>query len=95
MQNRALVLEAHHTTHIEGAHLTLEQLEKLLSGKKSPAPILTIPLRGKATVSECHTVMEEPRRTLQRHLKLLIDIVFAREVGTGPTDPTKYYRPKL
>lgn len=34
MQNRALVLEAHHTTHIEGTHLTLEQAEKLLAGKK-------------------------------------------------------------
>ena len=34
MQNRALVLEAHHTTHIEGTHLTLEQSEKLLSGEK-------------------------------------------------------------
>lgn len=34
MQTRALVLEAHHTTHIEGTHLTLEQSEKLLSGKK-------------------------------------------------------------
>lgn len=34
MQNRALVLEAHHTTHIEGTHLTLEQSEKLLAGKK-------------------------------------------------------------
>lgn len=33
MQNRTLVLEAHHTTHIEGTHLTLEQSEKLLSGK--------------------------------------------------------------
>lgn len=34
MQNRALVLEAHHTTHIEGTHLTLEQAERLLAGKK-------------------------------------------------------------
>lgn len=34
MRNRALVLEAHHTTHIEGTHLTLEQSEKLLAGKK-------------------------------------------------------------
>jgi len=34
MQNRALVLEAHHSTHIEGTHLTLEQSEKLLAGKK-------------------------------------------------------------
>lgn len=32
MQNRALILEAHHTTHIEGTQLTLEQSELLLSG---------------------------------------------------------------
>jgi Fic family protein len=34
MQARALILEAHHTTHIEGTHLSLDQAEKLLSGKK-------------------------------------------------------------
>lgn len=33
MQNRALILEAHHTTHIEGTQLTLEQSEKLLNGE--------------------------------------------------------------
>lgn len=33
MQNRALILEAHHTTHIEGTELTLEQSEQLLAGK--------------------------------------------------------------
>lgn len=33
MQRRALVLEAHHTTHIEGTHLTLDQSERILSGK--------------------------------------------------------------
>ena len=33
MQNRALVLEAHHTTHIEGTQLTLEQSEQLLKGE--------------------------------------------------------------
>ena len=32
MQERALVLEAHHTTHIEGTHLTLDQSERLLAG---------------------------------------------------------------
>jgi len=36
MAERALVLEAHHTTHIEGTHLTLEQAELLLSGKDVP-----------------------------------------------------------
>ncbi len=33
MRSRALLLEAHHTTHIEGTHLTLEQAEQLLAGK--------------------------------------------------------------
>jgi Fic family protein len=36
MGERALVLEAHHTTHIEGTHLTLDQAERLLAGKPVP-----------------------------------------------------------
>ena len=32
MSQRALLLEAHHTTHIEGTHLTIEQAEKLWAG---------------------------------------------------------------
>jgi cell filamentation protein, protein adenylyltransferase len=36
MGERALVLEAHHTTHIEGTHLTLEQSERLLAGGSVP-----------------------------------------------------------
>ncbi|MGH9324555.1 MAG: Fic family protein, partial [Vicinamibacteria bacterium] len=36
MRSRAFVLEAHHTTHIEGTHLTLEQSERLLAGHAVP-----------------------------------------------------------
>jgi Fic family protein len=36
MGRRALILEAHHTTHIEGTRLTLEQAERLLAGKAVP-----------------------------------------------------------
>jgi len=36
MRSRAFVLEAHHTTHIEGTHLTLEQSERLLAGEAVP-----------------------------------------------------------
>ncbi len=36
MGERALVLEAHYTTHIEGTRLTLEQSERLLAGEKVP-----------------------------------------------------------
>jgi Fic family protein len=34
MSQRALLLEAHHTTHIEGTHLTIEQAERLWSGHR-------------------------------------------------------------
>ncbi|MBI3269375.1 MAG: hypothetical protein HYZ53_10175 [Planctomycetes bacterium] len=33
MSERALLLEAHHTTHIEGTRLTLEQSERLWAGQ--------------------------------------------------------------
>ena len=36
MGNRALVLEAHHTTHIEGTHLTLDQAQRLWKGEDVP-----------------------------------------------------------
>ena len=36
MGNRALVLEAHHTTHIEGTRLTLDQAERLWQGDSVP-----------------------------------------------------------
>ncbi|NGX46414.1 MAG: Adenosine monophosphate-protein transferase SoFic [Chlamydiae bacterium] len=34
MRAQALVLEAHHTTHIEGTHLSLDQSERILAGEK-------------------------------------------------------------
>ncbi|MEE9280644.1 MAG: Fic family protein [Myxococcota bacterium] len=36
MRSRALLLEAHYTTHIEGTRLTLEQAERLLAGRAVP-----------------------------------------------------------
>ncbi len=36
MGERALILEAHHTTHIEGTRLTLEQAERLWGGERVP-----------------------------------------------------------
>lgn len=35
MGHRALILEAHHTTHIEGTHLTLGQAEQLMAGESA------------------------------------------------------------
>jgi Fic family protein len=36
MQARAWILEAHHTTHIEGTHFSLEQSERLMAGENLP-----------------------------------------------------------
>lgn len=36
MSSQAFLLEAHHTTHIEGTRLSLEQAEQLLAGRAVP-----------------------------------------------------------
>ena len=51
--------------------------------------------QGKATAGECVDALKENRRSLQRDLKLLVDQGLVREVGSGPTDPTKHYEPVL
>jgi len=51
--------------------------------------------RGRGTVRQMEVELRVNRRTLQRDLKQLVDKGFAREVGSGPTDPTRHYRPLL
>jgi predicted HTH transcriptional regulator len=64
--------------------------------KERPVAILGYLLtESKATVAECEEELKMNRRTLQRDLKLLVEKGLVREVGTGPTDPTKYYQPPL
>lgn len=64
--------------------------------KGRPLAVLTFLLKqGKATVSECEKGLKENRRTLQRDLKVLVGRGLVREIGTGPTDPTKHYEPVL
>ena len=64
--------------------------------KERPVALLGFLLDvGKATVAECEEGLKVNRRTLQRDLKLLVENGLISEVGTGPTDPTKYYQPLL
>jgi Fic family protein len=64
--------------------------------KDRPVALLDFLLSaGKATVAECEEELKENRRTLQRDLKLLVKKGLVSEVGTGPTDPTKYDQPLL
>lgn len=51
--------------------------------------------QGKGSIVEFEATLKENRRTLQRDIRLLVEKGFVREVGTGPTDPTKHYEPIL
>ena len=58
--------------------------------KERPVAILVYLLTaGKATVADCEEELKVNRRALQRDLKLLVEKDLVREVGSGPTDPTK------
>lgn len=64
--------------------------------RERPARLLSFLVdHGKASVSECEAALDVNRRTLQRDLKRLVEEGYAREVGSGATDPTKYYEPVL
>ena len=51
--------------------------------------------RGKGAVREMEAALDVNRRTLQRDLTQLVEKGFVREVGSGPTDPTRHYEPLL
>jgi DNA-binding Lrp family transcriptional regulator len=50
---------------------------------------------GRASIAELEKALALNRRSLQRDLKLLAELGLIREVGSGPTDPTKHYEPLL
>jgi len=64
--------------------------------KDRPVAVLGFLLeQGRGTVGECQVALQVNRRSLQRDLKQLVEKGLVREVGTGSTDPTKYYEPVL
>jgi predicted HTH transcriptional regulator len=81
MGNRALVLEAHYTTHIEGTRLTLEQAirrdvlisEHDLSDRQAKA-LGYIVENGSLSIQDFEAICPEVnRRTLQRDLKAMLN----------------------
>src|SRR5258708_1158426 len=51
MSQRALLLEAHHTTHIDGTHLTIEQAQPPWPGDPVPAPRFPPPSANCSTIA--------------------------------------------
>ena len=78
MQSEALILEAHHSTHIEGTQLTLSHAQRILSGW----------VVGAVRDDDRQELV---RRTVQRDLSRLVDSGMIKEVAKSKTDPTKYY----
>ena len=50
---------------------------------------------GRASIAQLEKALALNRRSLQRDLKLLSELGLIREIGSGPTDPTKRYEPLL
>jgi Fic family protein len=49
--------------------------------------------RATLSLSDCEKLLADvTRRTVQRDLKHLVDAGLVREVGAGPTDPTRHYQ---
>ena len=45
------------------------------------------------SLAGCEALLPDvARRTVQRDLKALVERGLVREVGQGPTDPTRYYQ---
>ncbi len=63
MSQRALLLEAHHTTHIEGTQLTIEQAEQVWAGR-DVSEAAGGPLRpGRGLLPGCAPVSKKPCAT--------------------------------
>ncbi len=83
MGDRALILEAHHTTHIEGTRLTLDHAERLWKGEEVPEADPENERQGKAVgflLQHDKLSIQDfgllcpgiNRRSLQRDLKKLL-----------------------
>lgn len=92
MRSRALLLEAHHTTHIEGTRLTLEQTERLLAGEAvagtDPDDVREL-LKYRDAFEFVSDYLNDGgpvnRRTLQRDLRSLVQQGVAKTVGAART----------
>ncbi len=105
MQMKALILESHHSTHIEGTAINLEQAQDILSGKKVKdvshddekellnykKAVKFILQNGKIMVNDYQVVASCIRRTAQRDLDDLLEKKIIKAVAKNPTDSTKHF----
>ena len=105
MQKKALILESHHSTHIEGTALNLEQAQSILEGKRLKGgnrddekellnykkAIKYLLRTGAISVGEYQAEASCIRRTAQRDLEYLMGKGIIKAVAKSQTDPTRHY----
>ena len=80
-----MIKEAHHTTHIEGKHLTLDQAERLWRVEAVPEAGPD-DARGLLNYRSAFEFVSDCLDSGDPITEGLI-----REIGAGPTDPIRYY----
>ena len=92
MERRALILEAHHTTHIEGTRLTLDQAVKLLEGK----PVLEVDPDDVQELLNYKNAFEFISEYLEHHGPITEGVIreihkrLVKNVRGGSADPGEY-----
>ncbi len=94
MQSEALILEAHHSTHIEGTHLTLSQAQKILTGKT----VKGIRPDDRKELLNYKEAMDFVSGYLGKKLEITEDLIreihktLVKDVRGGTLEPGKYRR---
>lgn len=94
MGDRALILEAHHTTHIEGTRLTLDQAERLWRGEAVPEadPNDTLELLNYRRAFEFVSEALDNGDPITEGLICEIHRLLVEDVRGGEASPGKYRR---
>lgn len=92
MQSEAIILEAHHSTHIEGTQLTLSQAQRILEGK----PIKSIKQDDRQELLNYKEAMDFVSEYLGKKLHITEDLIqdihqiLVRDVRGGTLEPGQY-----
>jgi len=92
MQSEAFILEAHHSTHIEGTQLTLSQAQKILTGK----PVKGIRPDDRQELLNYKDAMDFISEYLNKKSEITEDLIkevhktLVKDVRGGKLEPGKY-----
>ena len=92
MQSEAIILEAHHSTHIEGTQLTLSQAQRILEGK----PVRSIKKDDRQELLNYKEAMDFVSEYLGKKSDITEDLIkdihriLVKDVRGGTLEPGRY-----